>query len=115
LAKVRAHEMRLTEHFVEAARRIQGIEVYGPRNANKQVAVVSLRLGDFAPLELSHRLFERGKFMTRSGLHCAPGAHQAVGTHPLGTTRFSFGYFNTPPEIDKAVAVLAAIAKNPTV
>ena len=86
-----------------------------PDKAAKQVAVVSLRLGDFAPLELSHRLFERGKLMTRSGLHCAPGAHQAIGTYPLGTTRFSFGYFNTPAQIEKAIAVLADIAKNPTV
>jgi cysteine sulfinate desulfinase/cysteine desulfurase-like protein len=33
----------------------------------------------------------------------------------LGTTRFSFGYFNTPAQIEKAIAVLADIAKNPTV
>ena len=32
--------------------------------------------------------------MTRAGLHCAPGAHQAIGTYPTGATRFSFGYFN---------------------
>ena len=38
LAKVRAHELRLTEHFIDGARRIHGIHVYGPKNANKQVA-----------------------------------------------------------------------------
>ncbi len=115
VAKVRAHEKRLTEQFLAGVRKIQALQVYGPKDAAKQVSLVSLRLGDFAPLELSHRLFERGGFMTRSGLHCAPGAHQTIGTYPLGTTRFSFGYFNTSEEIDKAIAVLAAIAKNPTV
>ncbi len=115
IAKVRAHEMRLTEHFIEGAIKVKALQVYGPKNAAKQVAVVSIRLGDFAPLELSHRLFERGGLMTRSGLHCAPGAHQTIGTYPLGTTRFSFGYFNTAQEIDKSLATLADIAKNPTV
>jgi selenocysteine lyase/cysteine desulfurase len=107
--------MRLTDHFIEGIRRIRNIHIYGPRNAEKQVAVVSIRLGDFAPLELSHRLFERGKLMTRSGLHCAPGSHQTIGTYPLGTTRFSFGYFNTLQDIEKAIAVLNEIAKNPTI
>ena len=53
--------------------------------------------------------------MTRSGLHCAPGAHQAIGTYPLGTTRFSFGYFNTPEDIDRAIGVLNEIDKTSTV
>ena len=115
VAKVRAHEERLTAQFLEGVSRIKGIKIFGPQEAARQAAVVSLRLGDFAPLELSHRLFERGGLMTRSGLHCAPGAHQTLGTYPLGTTRFSFGYFNTPSDIEMAVYVLNAIAKNPTV
>jgi len=115
IAKVRAHEKRLTERFLEGVSKIKTLTVYGPKKADKQVAVVSLRLGEFAPLELSHRLYERGNLMTRSGLHCAPGAHQTIGTYPLGTTRFSFGYFNTPDDIDQAVSVLDALAKNPSV
>lgn len=115
VAKVRSHEERLTEQFLEEALKIKGLTLYGPRDASRQVAVVSVRLGEFAPLELSHRLFERGGLMTRSGLHCSPGAHQTIGTYPLGTTRFSFGYFNTPDDIDRVLSVLAQIAKNPTV
>jgi len=115
VAKVRMHEERLTAQFLEGIRSIKALKVYGPSDAAKQVAVVSVRLDDFAPLELSHRLFERGGLMTRSGLHCAPGAHQALGTYPLGTTRFSFGYFNTPADIETAISVLDAIAKNPMI
>jgi cysteine desulfurase / selenocysteine lyase len=115
VAKVRLHETRLTEQFLQGVSAIKAIKLFGPQKAAKQVAVVSLQLGEFAPLELSHRLFERANMMTRSGLHCAPGAHQTIGSYPLGTTRFSFGYFNTPQDIDKAVSVLTDIAKNPTV
>ncbi len=112
IGKIRKHELRLTEMFLEGIRSIGGVQIYGPKNATQQSAVVSLRVGDYAPPEVSHRLYEVGKLMTRSGLHCAPGAHQAIGTYPLGTTRFSFGYFNTPQDIDLAVSVLSHIAKN---
>lgn len=115
VAKIRAHEEQLTSTFLEGLAKIKDVEAYGPRDARRRVAVVSIRLGDFAPLELSHRLFERGGLMTRSGLHCAPGAHQTIGTYPLGTTRFSFGYFNTPSDVERALAVLLDIAKNPIV
>lgn len=113
--RIRSHEQALIQRFLEGASRIQRLTVYGPRETSKRMAVVSVRLGDYAPLELSHRLFERAGLMTRSGLHCAPGAHQAIGTYPLGTTRFSFGYFNTPDDVDQALAALSDLAKDPVV
>lgn len=115
VAKVRKHEQQLTEMFLEGLRTISNLQTYGPLNAGKQVAVVSIRVGEFAPQELSHRLFELGHLMTRSGLHCAPGAHQTIGTYPLGTTRFSFGYFNTPQEIDLTLSLLSRIAKDSSI
>jgi cysteine desulfurase family protein len=115
IAQIRAHEQSLTQQFLDGAATIKGLTVYGPKDAAHRVAVCSIRLGDYAPLELSHRLFEKGGLMTRSGLHCAPGAHQAIGTYPLGTTRLSFGYFNTPEDVDHALEVLSKLANNPVV
>ncbi len=108
--KIRAAEERLTAKFLYGLKDIPGLTVYGPRDAAKQVAVVSMRLNDLAPAELSHRLFESGGLMTRSGLHCAPGAHRSIGTYPTGATRFSFGYFNTPADIDQALKTLKVLA-----
>ena len=50
--------------------------------------------------------------MTRVGLHCAPSAHQTLGTYPTGTVRFSFGYFNTEEEVLFAVKALEEILWN---
>jgi cysteine desulfurase family protein len=113
--KIRQQEILLTRQFLDGAASLTGLTVYGPRQAEARVAVIPVRVTDFAPLELSHRLFERGGFMTRSGLHSAPGAHQAIGTYPEGATRFSFGAFNTTAEIDQALALLAELAKEATV
>ncbi|OGR89574.1 MAG: cysteine desulfurase [Elusimicrobia bacterium RIFCSPLOWO2_01_FULL_59_12] len=107
---IRALEESLTRQFLEGAQRIPGLTAYGPKQSGAQVAVVSLRLGDLAPAELSYRLFERGGLMTRSGLHCAPGAHRAIGAYPEGTTRFSFGCFNTPQDIQQALNTLQTLA-----
>jgi cysteine desulfurase/selenocysteine lyase len=113
VTQVRAHEEALIAQFLEAARGIPGLTVYGPGAASRRVAVLSVRLAGYAPLELSQKLYETAGLMTRSGLHCAPGAHQAIGTYPEGTTRFSFGYFNRLMEIDAAFQALATLAKNP--
>jgi len=46
----------------------------------------------------------------RTGLHCAPAAHQAIGTFPEGTVRVSFGRFNTPGDVDALVAAIGQIS-----
>ena len=50
--------------------------------------------------------------MTRVGLHCAPRAHQTLGTYPEGTVRFSFGYANTHKDVESALSALHKIVKN---
>ena len=60
--------------------------------------------------ERTAELLERAGIMARTGLHCAPSAHERLGTFPTGTVRFSFGWFNTRAEVDLAVEALAQIA-----
>ena len=48
----------------------------------------------------------------RSGLHCAPLAHDTAGTLQTGTVRLSVSPFNTPREIDRAADVIENILKN---
>ncbi len=47
--------------------------------------------------------------MTRCGLHCAPLAHQALGTYPHGTVRFAFGYWTKEEDIIYAVESIREI------
>ena len=42
---------------------------------------------------------------------CAPPlAHQALGTDPAGTVRFSFGPYNTAEQVDRVAGALAQVA-----
>ncbi len=71
--------------------------------------VVSFNIEDLEPSDVSYHLSDRYGVMSRSGLHCAPLAHQTMGSFPRGTVRFSFGIFNTKEEIDRAVSALEEI------
>ena len=46
----------------------------------------------------------------RSGLHCAPLAHQTVGTAPEGGVRMSMGPLNTEKDIDGALDAVRALS-----
>jgi len=63
-----------------------------------------------APSEAALAFDENHGIMSRPGLHCAPAAHKTIGTFPHGTNRFSFGYFNTPEQIDRALEGIEKIA-----
>jgi cysteine desulfurase/selenocysteine lyase len=47
---------------------------------------------------------------SRAGCHCATLAHHALKLNPPASCRLSFYLYNTPEEIDRAVAAVAAIA-----
>jgi len=106
---IRAHEEALITQFIHETKSIEGLTLYGPVEAARRVAVIAVRLEGYAPLDLSQILFSSAGLMTRSGLHCAPGAHQAIGTFPVGATRFSFGYFTTKEQLHTAVLALKAV------
>ena len=58
--------------------------------------------------EEAMRKAERG-IAVRSGLHCAPLAHQTTGTIETGTVRVSFSAFNTEEEVFRFLETLADI------
>ncbi|MFH1259199.1 MAG: aminotransferase class V-fold PLP-dependent enzyme [Elusimicrobiota bacterium] len=111
LKQIRRQEKELTECFLKGLKKIPGVIVYGPGDAARQVAVISLNLAGYAPNQLAELLAKKYGLMTRSGLHCAPLAHRSIGAYPLGTVRFSFGCLNTFKQIDIALQSLKKIAQ----
>ena len=78
-----------------------GVTVYGPRDAEKQTAVVSFTLAGLDVGELGTILDQQIGIMTRTGLQCSPAAHRTIGTlHGAGgTVRASLGVFNTAEQV----------------
>lgn len=110
---VGAHEVALRTRFLAAARdRVPGFAHHGPDSG--AVGVVSFSIQSLSPSHLGDRLSGEFGVLGRQGLHCAPRAHQTLGTFPTGTLRFGFGPFNTPDQVDLAVDALACIAREET-
>jgi len=109
--KIRAKEIALTQCLIKKLSAIPEIEIYGPKNAEKQVGVVSINVADYAPEEIGYTLDETYGIMVRTGLHCAPCAHRTIGTIERGTLRIGLGYFNTEEEIDYFVQAIKSIVR----
>lgn len=112
MEKIHNHELALTQAFLEGLQFIDCINIVGNQNIQDRTAVISITIDGMDPASIAYELESNYHIMTRVGLHCAPRAHQTLGTYPEGTVRFSFGYANTLEEVDMALSVLHTILKN---
>lgn len=108
--KIRAHEQQLMQAFYEGISRIRSITVYGDFESKERAPVVALNIGDYDSAQVSDELSEDFGIAVRSGAHCAPRMHQALGTVEQGAVRFSFSWFNTMEEVESAVKALREMA-----
>ncbi|HTW93161.1 MAG TPA: aminotransferase class V-fold PLP-dependent enzyme [Tepidisphaeraceae bacterium] len=109
--KLAAHDAELSRAFIEGLNSLDMVQWYGPRTTRNRVGVFSVRIEGYAPHDLSAILESSYGLLTRSGIHCAPLAHRAIGTLDAGgTTRFSFGAFLTVDEVRIAIEALGEIA-----
>ena len=110
IQKLYAHEMDLVRTFLEGVSSIDGMTYFGPQGVRNRAGVFSVAAEGFGPVELAKALEERFGILTRPGLHCAPLAHEAIGTTARGgTTRFSFGPFLTKQDVHFATNALADV------
>ncbi|MBN1255158.1 MAG: aminotransferase class V-fold PLP-dependent enzyme [Deltaproteobacteria bacterium] len=110
IAHIRAKEEGLTHMLIEGLGSIPGVTLYGCGDEKRQVAICSFTVRDLSPSEITMQLDEEFGIMSRPGLHCAPIAHQTIGTSPHGTVRLSAGYFTTDEEIAVAIEAVTKIA-----
>jgi selenocysteine lyase/cysteine desulfurase len=109
IERILAHERALAARFAEGLRKRGDVVFYGGGDVSKRLGVVSVRFEGRDPREVGGWLAERG-VVTRTGFHCAPLAHQTIGSHPFGgTVRFSFGWPNTAAEVDRVLGVLGEL------
>lgn len=110
--QIREHELMLTQQFLDGLLEMETagkIRLLGRRDCKNRTGVVSIQTLGIDPAQAADRLDCDYGIMTRVGLHCAPSAHQTLGTYPTGTIRFSFGWTNTSAHVDAALRALQEI------
>lgn len=111
IAKIRAAEIELMTYLLEGLRNIPGMEILGPLNPAERVGLVTFNIAGYSADELCLLLDRNYNIITRSGLHCAPLAHQTAGTLERGALRVSLGVFNTKEDLDNLLGALRDIVK----
>ena len=71
-------------------------------------SLLSFNYDDVPADAVSYELDRMG-ICTRAGLHCAPLAHEKLGTVDKGTVRLSFSYLNKKSELDRLYKALKFI------
>ncbi len=101
ISEIHQQEQQLIQQTLAAFANLDGLALHGPTDSPRRVGVFSICVEGLEPNDLSALLETQFGLLTRSGLHCAPLAHQTIGTEKSGgTTRISFGPFHTPADVD---------------
>lgn len=111
LDKIEQREQKLVDRILETAK-LDNVEVYGPKSAEKLSGVVSFNLDGFDSHEVSSLLDEIENIATRSGHHCAEPAMKHFNIK--GNVRASVHYYNTVGEVEKFLEVLGEISRELT-
>ena len=96
-----AHEMDVFNYARERLQTIPGLRLIG--TAEKAAGAISFAIDNIAASDLG-TLLDRQGIAVRTGHHCAMPALQAMGEN--GTTRASFGLYNTREDVDALIAGL---------
>lgn len=109
ISAIQAEEQNKTARLLDGLACLP-FTIHGTKDATKTAPVVSITLPGQDVGELAQTLYDTYGVVARSGLHCAPLAHQTAKTISTGTLRLSPGYFTTMQEIDYILEALAQIA-----
>ncbi|MBY0311268.1 MAG: aminotransferase class V-fold PLP-dependent enzyme [Phycisphaerales bacterium] len=122
IVEVRQHEVALMQRFIERlapdisgrCEHAPGLRLLGPLEIERRVGVFTFVHDELSPQELAMALESSFGVLTRAGLHCAPLAHELMGTsasgdRSAGGVRLSFGPFLTVDDVEHAARALCTI------
>lgn len=87
------------------------IKIIGNEKNRKYVGIVACVI-DGISSDSAGNIFSEQGIAVRTGLQCAPLAHEFLGTYPAGTIRFSVNWFTSEQDFEKLKQVLNYIEEN---
>lgn len=105
LENIEAYEHKLVAYAMDQMETIDGLTIYGPRDANKRCGLVTFNLDDVHPHDVATVLDMNG-IAVRAGHHCAQPLMKWLQV--TATARASFYMYNDEADIDALVAGLRA-------
>jgi len=97
LARIRAHEIEVTDYALKELMGTEGVVVYGPKDPSERGGVISFNLAGIHPHDLASILDEEG-IAIRAGHHCAMPLMEKLDVS--ATARVSFYIYNSKSDVD---------------
>jgi len=94
------HEQSLLEKLVAGLAEFDEVQLYINSDLRQHLGTLSFTVEEYTAQEIGMILSQEFNIAVRTGLHCAPLAHQFLGTLPHGTVRVGLGYWNTEDQIE---------------
>lgn len=110
LENIHHHEIKLLKQLLDGLNTIEGVTIYGHQNTDQKTPVVSFNIKDADPNQMGAILFDEYDIALRAGFHCAPMAHEAIGTINRGTIRASIGYTTTEADVSALIEAVKAVS-----
>ena len=104
-------EQKNHTRLLEVLSEFDNIRLVGLQSTENCIGVVSCLFDGYSSDSIGQILSEHD-IAVRTGLHCAPYAHEFLDTFPAGTVRFSVSYFNNREDYGKLREVLQYISEN---
>lgn len=104
-------EQEHREKLLEILQRYDYLHIVGKVQERKYVGIVSC-LMDGISSDSAGPLFSEQGISVRTGLQCAPLAHQFLGTYPAGTIRLSVSYFTSDDDYRQLSEALDYFGEN---
>ena len=101
-------EKRMIDQLRSRLSTVKGVKLYGSDKPGG-APIISFSIDRYDSEEVSRILAERYNIAVRGGLHCAPLAHQAMGTAEHGCVRVSPSVFTTEAEINTLASAVIKI------
>lgn len=108
---IRAKEYENRQELLRLLEKYSFIKVIGNVPGRDYVGIISCLIDGISSDSAGRILEERG-IAVRTGLQCAPLAHQFLGTYPAGTVRFSVNYFTSCEDFAEVKVALDDIEEN---
>lgn len=109
--RLREVEETNRQHLIDLLEEYDFIKIVGNNPDCDYVGIVSCLIDDISS-DSAGSIFDQQGIALRTGLHCAPLAHQFLGTYPAGTIRFSVNYFTTEKDFEDLREALDYIEEN---
>lgn len=111
LKNIRKIDLENRDRLINLLSEYPFIRIIGNFAGCEYVGIVSCLI-DGISSDSAGSIFDRCGIAVRTGLQCAPLAHQFMNTYPAGTIRFSVNYFTSDQDFNELKDALDYIAEN---